>query len=227
MVIKAILFDLDNTLIDFMRMKEKSCESAIDAMILAGLKTNKKKATEELFKLYDKYGIEYRNIFEKLLKKINGEVDYRIVTYGIVAYRKLRESYLSAYLGTRPVLTKLKKKYKLAIVTDAPRRNAWFRLVALRIDQYFDVVVTSGDVRRRKNVATPFNHALKKLGVKPEEALMVGDRIARDIDTPKKLGIKTCYARYGDLKPVKKGKSGADFEINDIGELVEKIKKWE
>ena len=51
-MIKAILFDLDNTLIDFMRMKEKSCESAIDAMILAGLKTNKKKATEELFKLY-------------------------------------------------------------------------------------------------------------------------------------------------------------------------------
>ena len=37
-MIEAILFDLDNTLIDFMLMKRKSCESAIDAMVSAGLK---------------------------------------------------------------------------------------------------------------------------------------------------------------------------------------------
>jgi len=36
-MIKAVLFDLDNTLIDFMRMKRNSCESAISAMIDAGL----------------------------------------------------------------------------------------------------------------------------------------------------------------------------------------------
>ncbi|MCX8193742.1 MAG: hypothetical protein N3G19_00010 [Candidatus Pacearchaeota archaeon] len=41
---KAILFDLDNTLIDFMTMKHKCCEAAIDAMIAAGLKIKKEKA---------------------------------------------------------------------------------------------------------------------------------------------------------------------------------------
>ena len=224
MTIKAILFDLDNTLIDFMRMKEKSCEAAIDAMILVGLKTNKKKATKELFKLYDKHGIEHRNVFEKLSKKINGKVNYRVVTHGILAYRKLRESYLSAYLGTRPVLKKLKKKYKLAIISDAPRWNAWFRLVALRIDQYFDIVVTSGDVKKQKNTKTPFRSALNQLRIKPEEALMVGDRIERDINIAKEMGIKTCYAAYGRTTKIKK-KSGADFEINDIKELLEVVKK--
>ena len=39
-MIKAVLFDLDNTLIDFMRMKRLSCEVAMDAMIKAGLKIN-------------------------------------------------------------------------------------------------------------------------------------------------------------------------------------------
>ena len=223
MTLKAILFDLDNTLIDFMRMKEKSCEAAIDAMILVGLKANKKKATKELFKLYDQYGMEHRNIFEKLSKKINGKVDYRIVTHGIIAYRKLREGYLSAYLGTRPVLKKLKKKYKLAIISDAPRWNAWFRLVNLRIDQYFDVVVTSGDVKKQKNTKTPFRSALKQLKINPEEALMVGDRIERDVNTAKEMGIKTCFARYG-VKD-KNRKSQADFEINDIKELLEVVKK--
>ena len=38
MVIKAVLFDIDNTLIDFMKMKKECCRAAIDAMISAGLK---------------------------------------------------------------------------------------------------------------------------------------------------------------------------------------------
>ena len=41
-MIKAILFDLDNTLIDFFRLKKKCCNAAIDAMISAGLKIKKK-----------------------------------------------------------------------------------------------------------------------------------------------------------------------------------------
>jgi len=48
---------------------------------------------------------------------------------------------------------------------------------------------------------------------------MVGDRIKRDIETAKKLGIKTCYARYGNIKPAKKGKSRADLEIRDEREV--------
>ncbi len=227
MVIKAILFDLDNTLIDFMKMKQKSCEAAVDAMVAVGLKSSKKKALKELFKLYDKHGIEYKNIFEKLLKKLNGKVDYRIVAHGIIAYRKLRESYMAPYSGTTSVLIELKKKYKLAIISDAPRQNAWFRLVALNIDDFFDVVITAGDVRKQKTHAAPFRTALRKLKIKPGEALMVGDRIKRDIQVPKKLGIKTCYARYGVKTPVFRGKSRADFEINDIKELTGKINRLE
>jgi HAD superfamily hydrolase (TIGR02253 family) len=218
-MIKAILFDLDNTLIDFMKMKEKSCEAAVDAMISSGLKIKKEKTLKILFKLYDKYGIEDKEIFEKLLKKITGKVDYRIIAHGIIAYRKLRESQLIPYPGTIQTLTQLKKKYKLGIITDAPRTNAWFRLVSLKIDDFFDVVVTAADVRKQKTSLAPFRAALKSLKIKPEEALMVGDRIKRDIQTAKKLGIKTCYARYGDNEKVSKGKSRADWEIDDVREV--------
>ena len=51
-------------------------------------------------------------------------------------------------------------------------------------------------MRKQKTSTAPFKAALKALKVKPEEALMVGDRIKRDINTAKRLGIKTCYARY-------------------------------
>ena len=43
-MIKAVLFDLDMTLIDFMKMKNMACTEAIDAMIDAGLKMNREKA---------------------------------------------------------------------------------------------------------------------------------------------------------------------------------------
>jgi FMN phosphatase YigB (HAD superfamily) len=42
--IRAVLFDLDNTLVDFVKMKEESCRAATKAMINIGLKMNEEEA---------------------------------------------------------------------------------------------------------------------------------------------------------------------------------------
>jgi FMN phosphatase YigB (HAD superfamily) len=52
---------------------------------------------------------------------------------------------------------------------------------------------------------------------------LIRDRVKRDIETAKKLGIKTCYARYGEKNPVKEGESSADFEIESIKEILKLI----
>jgi len=49
-MIKAVLFDLDNTLVDFMKMKEMAVEGAVDAMIDAGLNLTKEEAIEKFTK---------------------------------------------------------------------------------------------------------------------------------------------------------------------------------
>ena len=102
---KAIIFDLDNTLIDFMKMKRISVEQAIDAMIDAGLALPKKKALDELYKIYWKEGIEDPKIFQKFLKKITGKVDYKKLAYAITAYRKARIGFLHSYPGTKSILS--------------------------------------------------------------------------------------------------------------------------
>jgi len=217
-MIKAILFDLDNTLIDFMQMKRNSCEAAMSAMIDAGLKIKKQKALKKLFKLYDKYGLEDDLIFQKFLKEATGKVDYRILANGIVAYRNVRSSYLQPYPHTDYVLIKLKSKgIKLGIVTDAPRLKAWIRLMSMKIGNFFDVVVAYEDTGKLKPHNLPFKAAINKLKLKPQECLMVGDMPHRDIEGAKKLGIKTCFAKYGNKK-VKKSK--ADYEIDDVKELL-------
>ena len=222
-MIKAVLFDLDNTLIDFLRMKRLSCEAAIDSMIGAGLNVSHEKAIKVLFELYDKHGMEDKAIFQKFLKKLTGKVNYKILANGIVAYRRVREGFLEPYPNVDYVLLKLKGMgLKLAIVTDAPRLKAWIRLAAMKLSNYFDVVVTFEDTKQHKPSKMPFNAALKQLSLKPEECLMVGDWPERDIKGAKAIGMKTCFARYGNLKAKK---VNADYEIKNIKELLDIAKK--
>lgn len=221
-MIKAVLFDLDNTLIDFMKMKRVSCEAAITAMIGSGLNVEDDKALRILFELYDKYGLEEKRIFQKFLKKVAGKIDYKILANGIVAYRRVRSGFLEPYPNVDYVLLKLKNKgIKLGIVTDAPRLKAWIRLASMKLSNFFDVVVTFEDTKKLKPSKMPFEAALRLLNVSPKQCLMVGDWPERDMKGAKKLGIKACFARYGNPKAKK---SYADFEIKDIRELLEIVK---
>ena len=218
-MIKAIIFDLDNTLIDFVTMKKVSCDAAMTAMIGAGLNFNKEKGMEELFKLYDKHGWENKEIFQKFLKKFNKKIDYDILAHGIVAYRRVRTGYLEPYPNVAEVLFELKHRgKKLAIVSDAPRLKAWIRLVSMKLNHLFDYVVSFDDTKEYKPSEKPFKFAFKKLGVKPSECLMVGDNVDRDIQGAKKLGMVSCFAKYGNPKANSKD---ADYEINSIKELLE------
>ncbi|MEK6958126.1 MAG: HAD-IA family hydrolase [archaeon] len=215
---KAVLFDLDNTLIDFMQMKKISVEAAISAMIDAGLKMKKEAAYKKLFALYGIHGIEHQQIFQKFLKKVSGKIDYRILSNGVAAYRHMQSGYLTPYPRVRSTLLALREKgLKLGIVSDAPRMKAWLRLAEMNLTDFFDVVITLDDTGKRKPSSLPFKSALKKLGFRAEEILFVGDNPARDIAGAKKLGMRTALAKYGQIFPNKGVK--ADFVLKDFSDL--------
>jgi len=227
MRIKAVLFDLDNTLVDFLKMKKMSCEAAITAMIDAGLPVEKKKATEMLWELYDEYGIEYKPIFQKFLKKAIGRIDWKILCSGIVAYRSVKTGFLEPYPHVIPTLIKLRERgYKLAVVSDAPRFKAWLRLCSLKIADFFDTVVTSDDADGHlKPDPRPYRMALKKLKMKPGEVIFLGDNPNRDILGAKKLGICTVLAKYGEWTKADGKSPKPDYEIEDIEDLLEILEK--
>jgi putative hydrolase of the HAD superfamily len=200
-------------------MKRLSCEVAMDAMISAGLKINKEKGLKIIFQLYSQYGFEYQKIFQVFLKKVLGKIDYGIMASGIVAYRRVKEGLLYPYPNVVPTLNKLKRKYKLAILSDAPRIQAWIRLAAMRIQDKFDLVVTFDETKSKKPSLKPFLYILKKLKLKPEECVMIGDSLKRDIAPAKEIGFKTVFAKYGEDK--EKAKVKPDYVINNIKELLE------
>ncbi len=217
---KAILFDMDQTLIDFMTMKKKASEKAAQAMIKAGLKINKRIAGKELFDFYLKNGIDGNTAFSEFIKKHNGRTDDKILAAALNAYLDAKRHYVKPYPDVVPTLKKLKKNdILLAIVTDAPRLKAYMRLDAMKLTDFFDVVVGFEDTGEQKPSSLPFKKALNELNVMPEEALMVGDWPERDIEGARKVGIRTCLALYGtvhsnkDIKP--------DFEIKNFREILD------
>jgi phosphoglycolate phosphatase-like HAD superfamily hydrolase len=80
--IRAILFDLDNTLIDFIRMKEESCRASVKAMVASGLRMKEDQAFELLMKTYFDVGIESNRAFSEFLRSID-QFDYKILASGI------------------------------------------------------------------------------------------------------------------------------------------------
>ncbi len=219
-MIKAIIFDLDNTLIDFLTMKKMAVSGAIYAMRDAGLDMPQPQADRMLFQMYEKHGMENQKIFQGFLKKVIGRVDYKILASAIVGYRKVEQGFMKPYPRAKWTLIKLKERgIKLAILTDAPRMRAWMRLAETGLSDFFDIVVTYDDTKAIKPDRKPFLLMLQRVKLAPDEVLIVGDSTDKDIYGAKRVGMQTCHSLYGEAHiPTKK--VTPDYTIHKIEDLL-------
>ncbi len=218
-MIRAVIFDLDNTLVDFVAMKRHAIDAAIGAMMDAGINLSHIQIKSRIDKIYEELGWEYQQVFDKLLKESLGYVDHRMLSAGIIAYRRAREAALKPFPHVTATLMHLVKKgVKLAVLSDAPAREAWLRLCYINFHHIFDVVVTFDDTGERKPSPKPFLLALEKLQVDPHEAIMIGDWAERDMVGAKNVGMITAFARYGDAFGA--GDVNADYDLTDIKQII-------
>ena len=223
-MIRAIIFDLDNTLLDFVKMKQFAVKAAITAMIEAGLNVDEEKAYQDIFDLYVEKGWENQQVFDDYLNQTVGKVSNKILAAGIVSYRRAREATLLVYPNVNKTLIELiKMGIQLSVVSDAPSREAWMRLYYLNLHHVFDPVLTFDDTGVRKPSPKPFEMALEIMKSTPDEVLMIGDWPERDVVGAKQIGIKTIFARYGDTFGTVD--SGADWDVIDIYDLVDIVKE--
>jgi len=223
-MIKAVIFDLDNTLLDFMKMKARAVDAAILGMIEAGMDIDDEDARRKIFSIYEDKGYEYQEVFDEFIISELGEMNYKILASAIVAYRKAKEASLILYPNVSSTLNTLSKMgLKLGVVSDAPSREAWIRLCTVNMHHVFDAVVTFHDTGFHKPSPEPFRKIVERLDVPSEYSIMVGDWPERDVVGAKDVGMKTAFAKYGDTFGTVH--SGADYDLEDIYELIQIIKE--
>ena len=141
-----------------------------------------------------------------------------------IIYKRAKENSLMLYKNVDATLHALSKiGLKLAVVSDAPSREAWIRICTVKLEHTFDAVVTLHDKGFHKPSPEPFNQVIKSLNIKAEEILMVGDWPERDIIGAQNVGMKTAFAKYGDTFDTQN--SGADYVLEDISDLIDIINK--
>ncbi len=92
------------------------------------------------------------------------------------------------------MLRKLQRKYKLGIVSNFAIPECVLKLLEQHgLAQFFNVIIVSGAVNKRKPSPEIFKQALHKLQVNAAETVFVGDTVDADIKGPKDVGMKTIY----------------------------------
>lgn len=219
--LKAVLFDMDNTLFDFVAAKLEACREILS--YIGKEKGDIAGEPSELFGYFLRgvYGFEdYENIRDYMQEK---------ELFTAQGYRKCCEIYereklqnLELYTGVRDTLDKLKELgLKLVIITDADRHHTLARLTKVGLLEHFDLLVAADMTGTKKPDPAHFLFALEALEIKPEETLVVGDSIKRDMIPARKLGLKTAYASYGDWRPGEETDQCFDFRLNTFSDMLD------
>jgi putative hydrolase of the HAD superfamily len=124
------------------------------------------------------------------------EIDFNTANNAAEIYRM---SYLKNWRrseGSEELLKLLKKYYKIGIITNNLKSEQQNKLQYLEFEKYIDVMITSEEARISKPDPNIFRLALKKLNVKPEETVMIGDSWEHDIMGAKAAGLKCIWLNH-------------------------------
>jgi phosphoglycolate phosphatase len=204
--IKAIVFDLDGTLIDSVADLANSVNYTLAEI---GLPSH----TSEEIKSYVGDGVQ------KLIKRSLGQphLDKFDEAFGFFMdhYDQHCTDNTVLYPGVAEILPKLAKKFTLAVLTNKSRAFSIKILDSLGVLSCFKEVLGGDSLPTKKPDPAGILYLAEKRRLKPDQIIMVGDH-ATDIEVGKRAGCKTVFINGGigetrGLTP--------DMSINDISEL--------
>lgn len=230
---KAIIFDLDDTLMDTTgQVTEKGQLRAIKAMVKAGLPLSYKRAVRYRNKLIRKKGVHAHHIplMVKNLVKNPAEAK-RLLYMGLKAHHTTPIKNIKPLPGTIKLLEGLRKKgCRLYIVSHGLKKTQMKKIKKLKIGKYFDRIFID-DSHDESFKEEFFEHIIKdeieNNKLKPEDIISVGNRIDSEIMLSNKLGLTTVlmvHGRYSKLKPRNKWEK-PDFSIRKISDLLQVLKQ--
>jgi putative hydrolase of the HAD superfamily len=182
MMIKAVFFDIDDTLYDTSGFAELARKAALNAMIDAGLPLSHQDAYLLLREIIKEKGSNYDKHFNILTKRVFGEEKPLLIALGMITYHNVKFALLRLFPDTMSTLIYLKKNnYQLGVISNGLTIKQWEKLIRLGLYHFFDDVVTSQEAGSEKPEREIFQLALDRMGCQAEKSIMVGNKFSDDI----------------------------------------------
>ena len=210
-MIKRVIFDIDNTLIPWKEEYYNEIKKVLDDLNIKYTEKDYK----EILKALSEYENEYYSFDRKLM--INYINKYTNNQYPEEFIYKVTERWANCVPDKIDediikLLEYLKQKYELVILTDWYGDQQAERLEKLGILKYFSNLY-SAEKTKRKPFKEAFMQAIGKN--KPEECIMIGDNLERDIKGALNAGLQAIYYNPNN-------KTGEEFNaISNLVELIE------
>ncbi len=204
--IKAIFFDVDNTLLDFNKCAVYAIEQAFND---CGLKFDKSYAdvffriNKGLWLDIEKKVITFEELqqirFNKVFSALGIEYD------GTVTEKRFRYHLKDAHFAVdnaKEIVSYLASKYELYVASNAVYFQQLRRLESAGMLKYFKQVFVSETVGYQKPTKEFFLKCFESLGgILPEQTVMIGDSLSADIDGAVNFGMKSIWFNF-ERKPV-------------------------
>ena len=189
--LKAILFDLDDTLLDrdqavenmFCVILEK-CYGAVTLSVKKEMLQAFKESDLENYGYNDKskvLEIFFNEFPPKYTMSLNSVQDFWNEHFPLC---------FSINQNTINIINTIKKQVQVAIITNGSTQRQKAKIVNTNLNQCFDIIIISEEVGFSKPDKCIFKLALHKLGVQPEEALFVGDDLEKDMIGCQNINMK-------------------------------------
>jgi putative hydrolase of the HAD superfamily len=121
-------------------------------------------------------------------------------------------------------LDELSNSYTLGLITNGASCLQREKLATAGLDEYFDVVVVSAEFGVAKPNRSIFAHALSLIGSDPEQAVMIGDSLTRDIDGAIAAGLKGVWVnRSGQPRPADRPDLVEVTTLSDLPAALESV----
>jgi HAD superfamily hydrolase (TIGR01549 family) len=205
-VLEAVLFDWGDTLMRWefdLALLEAGHRAGLDAIGLEPRPELTERFRDgylpEMFLPGMLEEVEYPGLVRRLLGEFGIEVDDAALERFLEAEHRGWAPARQLASTTHALLETLRDRgLKLALVSNAfdPPALLHRDLADFGVAERLDAAVFSSEVGRRKPDAAIFERALELVGVAPERALMVGDRLLEDVGGAAALGISTCQALW-------------------------------